>query len=141
MKYVLDSSVALKWVLPESDSDQALALRDDFPRGVHELLAPDIFALEALHALTKAERQRKIAIGDGHVLWQAILAYSPDLHPHGPLLDRAAQVASAARHSVYDCVYLALAEREACELVTADDKLLKKFKDQFPFVIPLAGLS
>lgn len=27
MKYVLDASVALKWVLPESDSDKALALR------------------------------------------------------------------------------------------------------------------
>ncbi len=30
MKYVLDSSVALKWVLPEADSGKAIRLRDEF---------------------------------------------------------------------------------------------------------------
>ncbi len=29
MKYVLDSSVALKWVLPEPDSGKAIRLRDE----------------------------------------------------------------------------------------------------------------
>jgi hypothetical protein len=29
MKYVLDSSVALKWVLPEVDSQKAIRLRDE----------------------------------------------------------------------------------------------------------------
>jgi predicted nucleic acid-binding protein len=140
MKYVLDSSVALKWVLPEPDSAKALELRDEFAKGVHELLTPDIFLLETLHALTKAERQRKIAFGDAYPLWQAILIDCPDLHPHGPLLDRAAQVASAARHSVYDCVYLALAEREGCEFVTADEKLVKKLKSSFSFITLLTAL-
>jgi len=52
--------LALKWVLPEVDSAKALALRDDFRSNIHELLAPDFFPLELLHALTKAERQKKI---------------------------------------------------------------------------------
>jgi hypothetical protein len=30
MKYVLDSSVALKWVLPETDSGTAIRLRDEY---------------------------------------------------------------------------------------------------------------
>jgi hypothetical protein len=47
MKYVLDASVAEKWVLPEPDSAKAIALRDDYRRGVHELLAPDTFPAEA----------------------------------------------------------------------------------------------
>lgn len=32
MKYVLDASVAVKWVLSEADSPKALSLRDDFRR-------------------------------------------------------------------------------------------------------------
>ncbi len=41
MKYVVDSSVALKWVLPEARSDKAREPRDGFDRGIHELLAPE----------------------------------------------------------------------------------------------------
>jgi hypothetical protein len=45
MKYVLDSCVAVKWVLVEPLSDKALKLRDDFRQAIHELLAPDVFRL------------------------------------------------------------------------------------------------
>jgi predicted nucleic acid-binding protein len=63
MKYVLDSSVALKWVLPELDSAKALRLRADFQAGLHELIAPDIFPVEVGQALTKAERRKTISVG------------------------------------------------------------------------------
>ena len=59
MILVLDSSVSLKWVLPEAHSDLAIQLRDDFHNAVLDLIAPDIFAVETLHALTKAERQKR----------------------------------------------------------------------------------
>ena len=49
MKYVLDSSVAVKWVLPELDSTKALRLAD-FQAGLHELIAPDVFPVEVGHA-------------------------------------------------------------------------------------------
>lgn len=57
MRYVLDASVALKWVLNEPQSDKARRLRDDFQRRVHELLAPTTFIVEIGHALTRAERK------------------------------------------------------------------------------------
>ena len=43
-------------------------------------------------------------------------------------------MAKQFRQTVYDCLYVALAEREGCELVTADDKLVKKLQDRFPFI-------
>ncbi|MEQ8787511.1 MAG: DUF1080 domain-containing protein [Pirellulaceae bacterium] len=46
---MLDASMALKWVVPESHSDKALALRDDYRSGVHELLAPDILTGAVAH--------------------------------------------------------------------------------------------
>jgi len=57
MKYVLDASVALKWVLTEPDSPKALAVRDDYRKQLHELLAPDVLPVEVAHALTRAERK------------------------------------------------------------------------------------
>jgi predicted nucleic acid-binding protein len=43
------------------------------------------------------------------------------------------------RCGVYDC-HVALAEREGCEFITADDKLLKKLGVQFPFIGSLASM-
>jgi predicted nucleic acid-binding protein len=57
MKYVLDSCIALKWVLPERDSGKAIQLRNEYRRGIHELLAPDVFVAEIAHSLTRAERR------------------------------------------------------------------------------------
>lgn len=57
MKRVIDSSVTFKWVVPETDADKALLVRDDFRNGLVELLAPDVFPIKVGHALTPAERQ------------------------------------------------------------------------------------
>ena len=42
MKYILDSSVAFKWLVPELYTDKALRLLDDYQKAIHDLLAPDI---------------------------------------------------------------------------------------------------
>ena len=42
---------------------------------------------------------------------------------------------------VYDCLYVALAEREACELVTADTRLFNSLQPTYPFIIALASLT
>jgi predicted nucleic acid-binding protein len=68
MKYVLDSSVAFKWEVAEIDSDKANRLRDDFRKGVHHLIAPAFFPSELAHALTRAERQGRIAVGPAKLL-------------------------------------------------------------------------
>lgn len=52
MKYVLDSNIAFKWVVAESDSTKATRLRNEFRQGQHELLTPDVFTIEIAHALT-----------------------------------------------------------------------------------------
>jgi predicted nucleic acid-binding protein len=140
MKYVLDSSVALKWVLREPDSAKALRLRADFQAGVHELLAPDIFPVEVGHALTRAERRKIIAVGQAAVHLADILASAPRLQPYSPLLGRAISLSSAARIGLYDCLYVALAEREGCEFVTADDRLVKNLQPQFPFIVALSSM-
>ena len=46
MRYVLDASAALCWVLPRPNSGKALQLRADFQNAVHELVAPSVFSGE-----------------------------------------------------------------------------------------------
>jgi predicted nucleic acid-binding protein len=140
MIYVLDSNVALKWVLPEVDSDKALRLRADVQSGIHGLLAPDVFAVEVAHALTRAERKGDLPIGDADVHLLYILSTSPQFHVSLSILHRAVAISSAARVGVYDCLYVALAEQEKCELVTADDKLVKRLQPLFPFIVSLSAL-
>lgn len=133
MKYVLDSNVAIKWVLPESDSPRALAFLDDFLRGVHELITPDVFPVEAAHALTKAERRGMIRHSESKDKLADVISVGVVLHPYLPLLERAMEVSCQARIGVYDCLYVALAEREGCELITADSRLANSLPG-FPIV-------
>jgi predicted nucleic acid-binding protein len=140
MRYVLDSSVAVKWAVAEVDADKALRLRDDARAGVHELLAPDIFPVEVGHALTRGERQGRIPTGDAEPLWQLVMADAPQLHPFLPLMLRALQLSSRMRVGVYDCLYVALAEREVCAFVTADVRLIANLQPHFAFIVPLASL-
>jgi predicted nucleic acid-binding protein len=57
MRIVLDSNVAIKWRLPEADSDSAFVLKESYIQGLNELIAPDIFPVEVGHALSRAERK------------------------------------------------------------------------------------
>jgi hypothetical protein len=71
MRYVLEASLAIKWVMNEIDSAVARCLRDNSRNQIHELIArPDSFPLEAAHALTKAERRRIVT--DAAKLWVEI---------------------------------------------------------------------
>ena len=128
MKFVLDSNIAVKWVLPEPDSAKALTLRDDFRSKVHELIAPNILPVEVAHALTRAERKGILQPGDAAVRLSRVLLFSPVFHPFIPLLPRAVELSSQTRTGVYDCLYVALAEQEQCEVVTADQRLVNNLK-------------
>jgi predicted nucleic acid-binding protein len=139
MRYVLDSSAALQWVLPEKDSAQAIRLRHDARNAVHELLAPDIFPAEVFNSLLKAERTKRINVGDAKTLYASIGADIPALHPYLAIMPRAAVIASRFRVALYDCLYVALAEREVCEVVTADRGLIA-LQSQFSFIVPLSSL-
>jgi predicted nucleic acid-binding protein len=140
MRYVIDTSVAFKWEVVENDSDKAGRLRDDYRNGIHELLCPDLFPSEIANSLLVAQRRGRIPKGQYPVLLSQVLADCPQLHPTIPLLTRVAAITSSVQVSVYDCLYVALAEREGCEFVTADDKLIKNLQSRFPFIVSLSTL-
>jgi predicted nucleic acid-binding protein len=46
----------------------------------------------------------------------------------------ALRLAAEENHKVYDMMYVALAQYEGCDLITADQKLVNKLSARFPFV-------
>jgi predicted nucleic acid-binding protein len=138
MKYVLDASVAICWVIPRPLTPKAIRLRDEYQRQIHELLAPAVFIDEVAGALTKAERQKDIAVGQAAPLYAKVVNSPPVLIAHAPLIARAIDISSRTRSGYYDCLYVALAEREGCPLITADQKSVNNLAPHFPFIVSLA---
>ena len=114
MKFVIDSSVVVKWAIPEVDSDKAVRVRDEFVRQIHELIAPDFAPIEIAHALTRAERQGRIAAEQVEQFLLDLIHTLPELHPWFPLLPDAVALSLKKRIGIYDCLYIALAEQEQC---------------------------
>jgi predicted nucleic acid-binding protein len=124
---VIDASVAVKWYVNETGSEKAVSLLDNDDL---LFLAPDIFLPELTNALLRQRRTGQLtdqaldkALGD-------VSFSAPELVPSGRLLDRAVVVARALSHPLYDCIYLALAERWETVLVTADEEFVSRCRKQ-----------
>jgi predicted nucleic acid-binding protein len=126
--------------LPEPDSGKALALRDSFDQRLDELIAPHFFPMECGYSLFRAQNKKLIQPGQPRKLLASILSHAPALKDVGPLLPRAVEISEQAGVGFYDAFYLALAETEACDFVTADAKLLKAVRGKFALVVDLASL-
>ena len=127
-------------LLGEGSSDKADHLITVARAGRDLPIAPDFFLAECGHALFRAERRKLILPGEARRLILTIGPDSPELYPSPPLLRCAAAICGHLRKSFYDCLYMALAEREQVQLITADTKLVKAAQPDYPFVVDLANL-
>jgi predicted nucleic acid-binding protein len=120
MIIVVDASVAAKWVLPETDSTRAAALRtaDD------ELIAPSLVIAEIGNAIWKAVLRGNVAGGDATEILRICVAHFERIVPLEELAARASELAIDLRRPIYDCFYLALAQRETAILVTVDEDMI-----------------
>lgn len=115
---VFDASVALKWLV----ADHLLAAPALAARGEFEPVAPSFIQIEVANALWKYVQ----ADLDDAIEGVALLAKLMNLYPDDDLLAPAQRLAARLTHSVYDCLYLALAQRLSCPLVTADRRLAER---------------
>lgn len=120
MSLVVDASIAVKWLLPEPDSDRARAL---ILRG--DLAAPDLLRLEVANALWKQSQRGAISREAARRGWRIFNAIPVALQQASSLVDAALGVAIRYGVTVYDGTYLALASMLDCPVVTADSRLLK----------------
>ena len=127
MPIVVDASVAVKFSVQEQGTEAALELI----RTESDLVAPDLLLTEVANAYWAMVRSSRVLEVHAQRFLDELPDYFSKLYPAGSLLPRALKIACRLRHPVYDCVYLALAERLGCRLVTADRKLHLKASERF----------
>jgi len=115
---VVDASVALKWVLDEPGSTQALAVLDS-----DVLHAPEFLLVEVANVFWAKQRRGIISRAAADAAFEAIAAVPFALAPIGELTAAARTLAFGLDLTVYDALYAALAQRYDCPLVTADRQL------------------
>ena len=121
MSVVVDASIAVKWVIAEEGHLESLELSRAQP-----LVAPDLVLVEAANVLWKKVRLRQLSAEQARQGLGFIREAYAELVSLPELIQRALDISLAIDHPVYDCVYLACAEREQLELFTADKRLAVK---------------
>jgi len=118
-RFVVDACVAIKWVVAEEHSVAALRFAQNDP-AMH---VPELFFPEAGNVLWKKVVRRQLDAEDARLALAALLALKNiESHAMQSLAQHAIELGLQLGCSVYDGVYLALAVREDCPLVTADRK-------------------
>jgi predicted nucleic acid-binding protein len=140
MKYVIDATIATSWYLSNAHTAKAMRLRFDFHRGIHELLAPDPFPADCAQVLVNAEKNGSIPGGRTQHELNDLLAVGIPILASSPLIARASAIALTTRLKVSASLYAALAEREQCQLLSADQKLIRSARRHFSFVVPFASI-
>ncbi|HVY17565.1 MAG TPA: type II toxin-antitoxin system VapC family toxin [Rhodopila sp.] len=118
---VVDASVAAKWVVEEQHSAEAALLL-----AYDALYAPDHWRAEAVNVLWSKVFQGDLTEADARermaVLMRAPIAETPI----ATLMPRAFEIAVARMVTVYDALYVALAEQRGVPMVTADERLVRR---------------
>jgi predicted nucleic acid-binding protein len=118
-KVVVDSSVVIKWSVPEVHSTHALRYLDpDLERD-----APELLLAEVSNILWKKVGRGELSRDEAERIAADVGSADITIHPMRPLFERALQIALESDRSAYDSTYLALAESLSSRLVTADQRL------------------
>lgn len=123
MPFVLDSSVALAWLLPDEAGDAADALAAQLETDFAAV--PDIWPLEICNALITAQRRGRISDGDIDRLAAAVANLPIEVVPAAPerSIGVLASLAKRLGLTAYDAAYVDLAKRNSMALATLDARL------------------
>jgi predicted nucleic acid-binding protein len=130
--FVVDTSALIRLFVPDGPIPNGLEDAVDLAwRGEAALLAPELALAEAAQVLCKKERAGYLSADESDAIRAEILGVPVDYTGHGGLLEDAVSIARDCDLTVYDALFLALANQRRAELITADARLLGR-REQRP---------
>jgi predicted nucleic acid-binding protein len=131
---VVDASVVLKWVLDEPGRSSSLLLLDAFEARETNLLAPDSLMHEVGSVLSRRCRRKLLSVTQAKAAFALLDHRKPLLFGGSVLMTEALTLSVRHSLSYWDGLYVTLALRNDCPLVTADRRLYRAAAHHFPFV-------
>ena len=122
-RVVVDASVAVCWFTREDGTPAANRLL----REMRDLIAPSLILAEFGNTLCKKERNGEMNSEQIDIALREIHRFVPEIVEMEKLIAPAAKLARATGHSLYDCLYVALASERNVDVVTFDRKLVAAF--------------
>jgi len=114
-RFVVDTSVAMKWIVDEEDSDKAELLQ------AAEMVAPALIRIEVGNVLRTLAAKQMLTDECAIDLFLFLQPAPITIIDADEFLERRAmELVLALRHPINACIYLALAERTDRFLITAD---------------------
>lgn len=138
---VVDSSVAIKWFVPQPNSTKAREILSAYQDGGLLLLAPDLIYAEVGNIIWKLHRFQGVSEVDAEAILNTFQSIAFVITLSASLLDDAYRLAVAHQRTVYDSLYIALSLRRQCQFVSADEKLVNSVNSVFPDVMTIASWS
>lgn len=133
-RYNVDASVAVKWHLrDEVDTNHTNLLLEEFSRGRVHLLAPDHIRYEVPSAIRNASRRSRLTVDQGRAMIEEFLDWRLTTVGSDDIIVDAYRQAFHYGCSLYDGLYVALAERARCPLNYADARLRNALGDRFEY--------
>lgn len=126
---VIDASVVVKWFVNELYSEKALQLKEEQKRGETLLIAPELLFIEVFNALIRKEKNEKIMLQVNEALENMELKIIKSNHS---ILMKSLQLSFKYNITIYDALYVAIAQVHGIPFITADKELFK-----IPNAIPL----
>jgi len=118
-RYTLDASVAIKWLIPEESSPQAVRLL----ARTNSFLAPDLIYGEVGNVLWKRARRGEITSQYAISAFNTFNRLDIEAVASAKMTPLALGLALSIGCAVYDAYYLVIAMERECPLVTADKAL------------------
>jgi predicted nucleic acid-binding protein len=123
--FVIDASIAVKWVVDENGTAEALTLRRRA-----KLIAPELLVAECANILWKKVQRGELNNDEALLAARLLQAAEIEFLPSRSLLGAATQIAVELKHAAYDCLYLAVAAERDCRFVTADESFVRKLRER-----------
>jgi predicted nucleic acid-binding protein len=128
-RYVIDSSVYMKHLIPDPLSDQVDDLLACIVQPGTELFVPDLFYIECTNVLWKYIRAGQYNIADLSDDLMELQSLPFQAVCTSDLMIDAINIAVVQSITAYDACYVALAHQVSAPLLTLDIKLVNKMVD------------